>query len=168
MPNYDMTPDSNFGLRTTTPVISTTPSSAVRTGPTRGDLLPGELFTIKGSTVKRMALGANGKSWSINMGNAKLSSTKNRNSSVTKIGKSAIFSTKLHLSGGTVKERHQVKKGEVFTIEGKKGLYAHLGTGRNEQGGWNYISFSLGGQDEAVTANAHKNVKCVGTFAISQ
>lgn len=133
----------------------------------RSSLSAGQVFQI----VKRdgthgrktyVALGHNGKMFSINTANGVLASTVKGEKRVAIVGK-ATFSTSALKFPGTDTTRGALRNDAVFRV--KESIYLNLGTLKDG----NFVGVNAGkamGEDYAVGRDGGKHVQQVGTWSV--
>ena len=139
---------------------------------TRGQVKPGQVFSIVGRDGKKMAqryaaIGHNGKAYSINLATGGLASTDNDNSRVAIVG-TFTYDVKMNPNGVPVtKLRSQLADGDVFVVRGSKSgrLYAHMGALANPGNRW--LSVNLGTRDHAIATNGGKRVNVTGKLVLN-
>lgn len=149
--------------------IDHTAASATSAAPslTRKDAKPGDIFVVRGKTVKYAAVGQNGKLYSINLTTGEVASTANPNSHIDIVGHYTVGLTLWPAAKHFATTRNQIAPNQLF-ISGKyspppytdKALYMSLGTLDNGQG----ISLNVGSRDHALCSiNSNGPVIVVGT-----
>lgn len=151
------------------PRIQQTVSRSTLKTVARSAVLTGQVFRvmIKGVMGKKtyIALGHNGKSFSINTANGELASTSKKDKAVTVVGK-AIFRTQPFdpLAQGRVATRGTLGNSDVFKVNGGEKTYLNLGKLKDGR----YVSVNAGkamGEDYAVTDNGRSEVQVLSTWS---
>lgn len=165
-------------LKQTKDLIKTMPNTiniVKGTGATmvaRHSVKPGQVFARKqpngrmGHTYAH--IGSNGRMYSVNTTSGELSSSDNYNDT-NMVMLTGAFEYKVNRQPlpAVVREcrRSEVRSGEVFHVNGKDTLYAHLGRVENALEG--FLSVPLARtQNHAITRNGDSHVSVVGTFSL--
>lgn len=153
------------------PVVNKSVTRAAGLTPVRRDAVKaGEIFQVllKGVPGRNHygALGHNGKSFSINLGNGELASTGKMDKKVVVVGKFSVKTSALDLAGKET-TRGALKNNAVFRAkgEGKESIYLNLGKLTDGKA----VSINMAkpfGEDYASTSALAKGVVQVGTWSI--
>lgn len=136
----------------------------------RRDVKAGQIFAVRGRDGKLgrnfANVGHNGRYYSVNLENGELASTRKGETPVTITGKWQ-FVINRKPAPGVVRtcKRSEVRSGEVFHVNGKDTLYAHMGSITRAMEG--YLSVPIARtENHAVTRNGNSTVHVIGTFVI--
>jgi hypothetical protein len=137
---------------------------------TRSTVKPGQVFAMRtrnGKLGKNYAhIGTNGRMYSVNLETGELTSSGNNDHNVVITGKYQ-YKVNRKPSPNVVREcrRSEVRSGEVFHVNGKETLYAHMGTISRALAG--FLSVPLvRTQNHSVTRNCNSRVNVIGTFTL--
>lgn len=140
---------------------------------TRADVMPGQVFAVKGRDGK---LGTNyaavgihsgtGRMYSVNLKTGELSSSTRGDKEVVLTGSfQYVINNNPTPSVERECRRSDVRSGEAFNVKGKQVLYAHLGRISLDTDG--FLSVPLARtENHAVTRNGNSRVNVVATFSM--
>ncbi len=136
----------------------------------REDVKPGQVFAMRertGKLGKNYAhIGMNGRMYSVNLTTGELSSSQNDDREVVLTG-SFVYNVNRKPAPNVARacRRSEVRSGEVFHVEGKDTLYAHLGTVERDRQGWLSVPLART-ENHAIARNGNGHVRVVGTFSL--
>lgn len=140
----------------------------------RRDVKPGMTFAIRNTRTGKLGknfghVGVNsttGRMYSINLETGELASSTRGDSNVVLTGAfKYVVNNKPTPSVERECRRSEVGSGELFHVEDKDTLYAHLGSIQLDATGWLSVPMARS-ENHAVTKKANSRVRVVGTFTL--
>lgn len=136
----------------------------------RNDVKQGQLFshTKRDGTMSQkllLAIGKNGKNYSINLENKAIASSTNDAGGVVIRGYAEWVVSRFNLDKEVPKTRGEVLSGEMFTLDDddKRAVYLHIGELADKK----LLSVPFDNfENHAITANRKSHVRVIGTFSI--
>jgi hypothetical protein len=139
-------------------------------GVRRDAVQPGQVFELlkrEGGhgTKKYLAIGNNGKFFSLNTANGELASTDDGAKRVALVGKGKFSVTYLPPAQQTTTTRRNVRNNQVFKAAGKDRENSYAAVGRLSDGRWASLNLhDPFDSDYAVTENGDRKVVIIGTY----